>query len=78
MKGRIDFEGATSLPFVDPNDSNLVDSVSNPKVRVFGRGNQVKIIAVDCGIKNNIIRKLVRGGAEVNVCTMLFETYLLH
>ena len=29
------------------------------EVQVFGKGNPYKIIAVDCGIKQNIIRNLV-------------------
>ncbi len=40
-------------------------SVKEP--RVFGKGNAVKVLAVDCGIKYNIIRHLVRRGAEVKV-----------
>jgi carbamoyl-phosphate synthase (ammonia) len=36
-------------------------------VRTFGRGNPLKILAVDCGIKYNIIRQLVKKGAEVKL-----------
>lgn len=46
--------------FVDTNSKHLVAEVSNPNVRVFGKGNGVKVLAVDCGIKNNIIRMLVQ------------------
>ena len=66
MLGRIEFEGdGEALPFDDPNSRNLVAEVSTPEVRVFGKGNPVRVIAVDCGIKNNIIRMLVQKGAEV-------------
>ena len=34
---------------------------------MYGKGNPVKVLAVDCGIKYNIIRHLVRRGAEVKV-----------
>lgn len=30
------------------------------EVKVFGKGNPVKVVAVDCGIKHNIIRLLVK------------------
>lgn len=46
--------------FVDSNAKHLVAEVSNPNIRVFGKGNGVKVLAVDCGIKNNIIRMLVQ------------------
>ena len=41
--------------------------VSVKEPRVFGKGNPVKVLAVDCGIKYNIVRHLVRKGAEVTV-----------
>ncbi|KAG5851723.1 hypothetical protein ANANG_G00054780, partial [Anguilla anguilla] len=34
---------------------------------VFGEGNPIKVVAVDCGIKHNIIRLLVKRGAEVHL-----------
>ncbi|RXM30006.1 Carbamoyl-phosphate synthase [ammonia], mitochondrial [Acipenser ruthenus] len=37
------------------------------EVKVFGKGNPVKVVAVDCGIKHNIIRLLVKRGAEVHL-----------
>uniref|UniRef100_A0A7S3PMP3 Carbamoyl phosphate synthase arginine-specific large chain n=1 Tax=Aplanochytrium stocchinoi TaxID=215587 RepID=A0A7S3PMP3_9STRA len=33
---------------------------------VYGQGNPIKILAVDCGIKNNIIRNLVSRGVELH------------
>ena len=66
MLGRIEFENDPApLPFGDPNARNLVAEVSTNEVRVFGEGNPVKVVAVDCGIKNNIVRMLVAKGAEV-------------
>jgi carbamoyl-phosphate synthase (ammonia) len=74
MLARIEFEGDdTVIPnldangFLDSNARNLVAEVSVPEVRVFGKGNKTKVLAVDCGIKNNIIRMLVNKGAEVTV-----------
>jgi len=45
--------------FDDPNKRNLVAEVSTKKVVTYGKGNSPKIIAYDCGMKNNIIRYLV-------------------
>lgn len=45
--------------FVDPNENNLIAEVSRKKVATFGKG-KYKVIAVDSGIKNNIIRSLAK------------------
>jgi hypothetical protein len=37
------------------------------QVKIFGAGNPIKVLAVDCGIKYNIIRQLVKRGAEVKL-----------
>src|SRR3989338_7694396 len=41
--------------FVDPNTENLVAKVSPKEVKTYGNG-QIKIIFVDCGAKENIVR----------------------
>lgn len=43
--------------FPDPNVTHLVKSVSVPKAQEYGKGKK-KIIAVDCGMKENIVRCL--------------------
>ncbi len=45
--------------FADPNEENLVARVSIKKKKIYGEG-PIKIIAVDCGMKENIVRSLVR------------------
>ncbi len=45
--------------FIDPNRTNLVAKVSPKGVRTYGDG-PVRIIAVDCGMKENIVRSLAR------------------
>jgi carbamoyl-phosphate synthase (ammonia) len=67
MSGRIVIEGHSAPAFADPNKRNLVAEVSSKTVRTFGKGNPLKILAVDCGIKFNIIRELVKRGAEVKL-----------
>ncbi|XP_017326054.1 carbamoyl-phosphate synthase [ammonia], mitochondrial isoform X1 [Ictalurus punctatus] len=64
--GKIEFEGQP-VEMTDPNVRNLVAEVSTKEVQVYGKGNPIKIVAVDCGIKHNIIRLLVKRGAEVHL-----------
>ncbi|KAL0486174.1 carbamoyl-phosphate synthase large subunit [Acrasis kona] len=59
--GRIAFEKSQELlPFHDPNVTNIVETVSTKTVKEFGNPQNPKIIAVDCGIKYNIIRCLLK------------------
>ena len=47
------------IPFFDPNKDNLLDKVSVKEVVTYGSG-KYKIILVDCGLKNNILRLLLK------------------
>ncbi|KAG7463959.1 hypothetical protein MATL_G00182150 [Megalops atlanticus] len=64
--GKIEFDGQP-VEITDPNQRNLVAEVSTKETQVFGKGNPIKVVAVDCGIKHNIIRLLVKRGAEVHL-----------
>ncbi|XP_064800494.1 carbamoyl-phosphate synthase [ammonia], mitochondrial [Oncorhynchus masou masou] len=64
--GKIEFEGHP-IEISDPNQQNILAEVSTKETRVFGKGNPIKVVAVDCGIKHNIIRLLVKRGAEVHL-----------
>ncbi|TKS67375.1 Carbamoyl-phosphate synthase [ammonia], mitochondrial [Collichthys lucidus] len=64
--GKIEFDGQP-VEITDPNQKNLVAEVSTKETKVFGKGNPIKVVAVDCGIKHNIIRLLVKRGAEVHL-----------
>ncbi|NXO01731.1 CPSM synthase, partial [Rhinopomastus cyanomelas] len=64
--GKIEFEGQP-VEFTDPNKQNLITEVSTKEVKVYGRGNPIKVVAVDCGLKHNVIRLLVKVGAEVHL-----------
>ena len=46
------------LEFEDPNKRNLVDIVSTTEPIEYGKKGK-KVVLVDCGLKNNIIRNLV-------------------
>ena len=52
------------IPFYDPNQTNLVESVSIKKRTVYGNG-KYKILLIDCGVKNNIIRYLLRYDTQI-------------
>ncbi|NWS84836.1 CPSM synthase, partial [Toxostoma redivivum] len=64
--GKIEFDGQP-VEFADPNKQNLIAEVSTKEVKIYGRGNPIKVVAVDCGLKHNIIRLLVKVGAEVHL-----------
>lgn len=68
MLGRIEVGGeGAELEMVDPNLRNLSAEVCVPEPVIYGKGNPHKVLAVDCGIKNHMIRMFVRAGAEVKV-----------
>ncbi|MCF8357946.1 MAG: glutamine-hydrolyzing carbamoyl-phosphate synthase small subunit [Prolixibacteraceae bacterium] len=63
MLGKIEFDDQR-IGFYDPNLENLVARVSIKNTEEHGNG-EYKIILVDCGVKNNIIRCLLNRGASV-------------
>jgi carbamoyl-phosphate synthase small subunit len=64
MLGKITGKGDEEIPFYDPNRENLVGMVSIPEPVVYERGAN-RILLVDCGVKNNIIRCLMATDATV-------------
>ncbi|MCI0382585.1 MAG: glutamine-hydrolyzing carbamoyl-phosphate synthase small subunit [Chlamydiae bacterium] len=48
-----------NISFIDPNLTDLVSKVTASEVKIYGSGKK-KIIAVDCGMKENIIRCLLQ------------------
>ena len=57
MLGKIEFEDE-KIDFCDPNKENLVDIASCNKKEIYGNGD-IKVVLIDCGVKNNIIRCLL-------------------
>ncbi len=55
MLGKIIVDEKETVEFLDPNETNLVDKVSVKEPVEYAKG-KTKIILVDCGTKNNIIR----------------------
>lgn len=62
MLGKIEFED--EIDFYDPNKENLVAVASCKEREVYGDGEH-KVVLIDCGVKNNIIRCLLDRGATV-------------
>ena len=58
--------GNEEVDFCDPNAGNLVGQVSIDKPRQYGAGHK-RIVVVDCGCKNGILRSLLARGVEVKV-----------
>ncbi|MBP9771137.1 glutamine-hydrolyzing carbamoyl-phosphate synthase small subunit [Candidatus Gracilibacteria bacterium] len=56
--GKIVPEKATDTEFYNPDLDNLVDQVSIKKPKVYEKGKK-RIICVDCGMKNNILRNFL-------------------
>ena len=63
MLGKIEFE-EDPIELYDPNVENLVALASTDKKEVYGNGEH-NVVLVDCGVKNNIIRCLLRRNATV-------------
>ena len=65
MLGIIVPEGCTAdFPVENPNQVNQVAIVSCKEVVRYGSGDK-KVVLVDCGVKNNILRCLINRGVEV-------------
>jgi carbamoyl-phosphate synthase small subunit len=63
MLGKIEFDDEP-VEFYDPNLENLVAIASINEPIVYGNG-EIKVVLVDCGTKNNIVRCLLNRGAQV-------------
>jgi carbamoyl-phosphate synthase small subunit len=70
MLGKIITDEKSDIDFVDPNKTNLVGEVSVKDVVEYKAGKQ-KIILVDCGTKNNIIRAFL--GRDITVIRVPYD-----
>ncbi len=70
MTGRIVIgeavEAGSPLPPIRYDEINYVDQVSTREIIVYGEGEGKKrVVLIDCGVKHNIIRSLVKRGVTV-------------
>ena len=63
MLGKI-VQEKQDIDFYDPSKYNLVDEVSVDEPEVYGKG-RTRIMLVDCGCKNNIIRSFIKRNVKV-------------
>ncbi len=66
MLGKLVQADCRDIDFADPNQENLVARVSRPEPVEYGNGSK-RIVLVDCGCKNNIIRSLLKRDVRVKV-----------
>ena len=64
MKGKIVFDNDDEIDFIDPNMENQVAKVSCKDIIIYERGRK-RIFLVDCGVKHNIIRCLLKRDVTV-------------
>lgn len=63
MLGKVIFNGE-NIDYYDPNKDNLVTQVSVKEKKIFGNG-KYRILLIDCGVKYNIIRNLLKRDTTV-------------
>ena len=68
MLGKIIYNDE-KIDFYDPNKDNLVKQVSIGEKKVYGNG-KYRILLVDCGVKYNIIRNLLKRDTTVVRCAL--------
>jgi len=66
MLAKILVEGAGDCDFVDYSKENLVEKVSTKETVTYGDGD-INIVMIDCGVKYNFIRCLLKRGAKVTL-----------
>ena len=66
MMGRIEIEGVGNTPLnLDYGDINYVETVSCQDIIRYNEGAGKRVVIVDCGVKTNIIRCLMKRGVEI-------------
>jgi len=64
MKGKIIFNSPDEIDFIDTASENLVAKVSCKEIIRYGKGAKT-VVLVDCGVKHNIIRCLLKRDANI-------------
>jgi carbamoyl-phosphate synthase large subunit len=59
LLGKIVLDSPDEIDFIDPNLENLVAKVSCKEVLRYGNGSK-RVVLVDCGVKHNIVRCLLK------------------
>lgn len=67
LLGKILIEGMDDIPFNSSDDINLVDLVSTKEVQHYNSFGNKQVVLVDCGVKENIIRNLLKRGLNITL-----------
>ena len=66
MMGRIEIEGVEDTPLdLDYGVINYVETVSCQDIIRYNEGAEKRVVLIDCGVKTNIIRCLMKRGVEI-------------
>lgn len=64
MLGKIVFEDENEIDFIDPNIENQVAKASCKEIIEYGSGDKT-VVLIDCGVKHNIIRSLLKRNVKI-------------
>lgn len=64
MKGKIVFDNVDEIDFYDPSFENQVAIASCKEIIEYGKGDKT-VVLVDCGVKHNIIRCLLKRNVKL-------------
>ncbi len=64
MRGKLIFPDGVDIDFINPDEENQVAKVSCDEIITYGNGKH-KVVMVDCGVKHNIIRCLLKRDTTV-------------
>lgn len=64
MLGKIVFEDENEIDFIDPNVENQVAKASCKEIIEYGSGDKT-VVLIDCGVKHNIIRSLLKRNVKI-------------
>lgn len=64
MLGKIVFEDENEIGFINPNLENQVAKASCKEILEYGKGEKT-VVLVDCGVKHNIIRSLLKRNVKI-------------
>jgi carbamoyl-phosphate synthase small subunit len=67
LLGKITYDDPDAIGFEDPNKENLVSQVSIKEPVEYTRGKK-RVLLIDCGVKNNIIKAFLRRDITVLRC----------
>lgn len=63
--GDFDLEALKKRPIADPNKTDLVAAVTTEKVVLHNQEGKGRVVVIDCGVKNSIIKSLVARNLQV-------------